>query len=169
VGVEQNLALHFEFRKDEKPKNKGFSRIFCQNRLQTVEDRLDIPDRCTGCCACPHIWVPQPTSTARPRLGRSAGLEVRSSGPNDVPVPLFLVWVQDAPTRVGSRTGPWGAYEVTLQSGGLSQGNSPTLRSTSHGIPPENLPNSEVLVRRYVIGSGSRNLCAKKRHHRSGH
>ena len=39
VGVEQNLALHFEFRKDEKPKNKGFSRIFCQNRLQTVEDR----------------------------------------------------------------------------------------------------------------------------------
>jgi hypothetical protein len=39
VGVEQNLALHFEFRKDEKPKNKGFSRIFCQNRLLTVEDR----------------------------------------------------------------------------------------------------------------------------------
>jgi len=41
VGVEQNLALHFEFRKDEKPKNKGFSRISCQNRLLTVEDRLE--------------------------------------------------------------------------------------------------------------------------------
>ena len=42
VGVEQNLALHFEFRKDEKPKNKGFSRIFCQNRLLTVEDRSKV-------------------------------------------------------------------------------------------------------------------------------
>jgi hypothetical protein len=40
VGVVRNLALHFEFRKDEKPKNKGFSRISCQNRLLTVEDRF---------------------------------------------------------------------------------------------------------------------------------